>query len=138
MTETTVKKIPDELKPQMVAVLKEFAVLGVIGRACDNVGVSRRRHEKWLEMYPTYRKRYDEVKDMFVDGLEMIAISRAKEKSDSLLTLLLKAHRREVYGDKTELNHTGTAGQIQLVFAEGLLTDEEKELLKKQDSPEAE
>jgi hypothetical protein len=69
---------------------------------------------------------------MFVDGLEMIAIQRAKEKSDSLLTLMLKAHRREIYGDKSEVEHKGLKNQIQLVFAESMLTEEEKKLLSGQ------
>jgi hypothetical protein len=67
---------------------------------------------------------------MFVDGLEVVAIQRAKDKSDSLLTLMLKAHRREVYGDKSEIEHKGLKNQIQLVFAESMLTEEEKKLLQ--------
>lgn len=122
--------IPQETKDQMVRVLREFANLGVIGRACDNAGVPRAHHKKWLETYPIYKKRFEEVKEMFVDGLEMIAIERAKEKSDSLLTLMLKAHRREVYGDKTDVNHSGLQNQIQLVFCDTMLTEEEKALLK--------
>lgn len=126
MSENT---IPQGVKDEMMAVLREFVNLGVIGRSFDNAGVPRKKHKEWLEQYPVYRARFEEVKDMFVDGLEMIAIQRAKEKSDSLLTLMLKAHRREVYGDKADINHTGIGNQIQLVFAEGMLTDEEKALI---------
>ena len=124
--------IPQETKDEMMAVLREFVNLGVIGRSFDNAGVPRGKHADWLERYPIYKKRFEEVKEMFVDGLEMIAIQRAKEKSDSLLTLMLKSHRREIYGEKSEINHTGIGNQIQLVFAEGMLTDEEKKLLNSQ------
>ncbi len=132
------KVIPDDIKEKMTNVLRHFANLGVIGRAFDEAGVNRSYHLKWLDEYPLYKKRFEEVKEMFVDGLEMVAIQRAKEKSDSLLTLMLKAHRREVYGDKAEINHTGVKGQIQLVFAEGMLTDDEKALLKQQGTVEEE
>jgi len=125
-------KIPQETKEQMMRVLREFVNLGVIGRAFDNAGVPRGYHKKWLEKYPIYKKRFEEVKEMFVDGLEMIAIQRAKEKSDTLLTLMLKAHRREIYGDKSEVEHKGLKNQIQLVFAESMLTEEEKKLLSGQ------
>lgn len=123
-------KIPQETKEQMMRVLREFVNLGVIGRAFDNAGVPRGYHKKWLEKYPIYKKRFEEVKEMFVDGLEVVAIQRAKEKSDSLLTLMLKSHRREVYGDKSEIEHKGLKNQIQLVFAESMLTEEEKKLLQ--------
>jgi hypothetical protein len=124
------KPIPQETKEAMVHVLREFVNLGVIGRACDNAGVPRGTHKKWLEEYPKYKERFEEVREMFVDGLEMIAIQRAKERSDSLLTLMLKAHRREVYGDRADVNHTLSGKQIQLIFAEGMLTDEEKKMLQ--------
>lgn len=126
---TEEQHIPQGTKDEMTAVLRAFVNLGVIGRACDNAGVPRATHNKWLEQYPIYKKRFEEVREMFVDGLEMIAIERAKEKSDSLLTLMLKSHRREVYGDKSEMNHTGIGNQIQLIFAEGMLSDEEKAII---------
>jgi hypothetical protein len=124
------KKIPEEVKIQMVAVLKEYCKLGVIGRACDLVGVPRRKHRDWLEEYPTYRARFEEFKDRFVDTLELTAIDRAKEKSDSLLWNILKAQRPEVYGDRTKVEHTVAGQGIQLIFAESMLNEEEKKILK--------
>lgn len=127
--ETT--KIPEDIKKEMMAVLREFVNIGVIGRSFDNAGVPRKRHLEWLEEYPIYKKRFEEVREMFVDGLESIAIERAKDKSDSLLMMMLKAHRREVYGDKSEVKHSlGEGKQIQLIFAEGMLNDDEKALLR--------
>lgn len=123
------KMIPDETKKQMTAALAAYVELGVIGRAFDQAGVERKYHLIWLKEYPTYKERFEQVRDQFVDGLEIIAIQRAKEKSDSLLTLMLKAHRPEVYGDRSEIKHT-MSNQIQLVFAEGMLSPEEKALLQ--------
>ena len=123
------KTIPENIKKQMTAVLQEYLNLGVIGRAFDEAGVDRSYHLKWVKEFLVYKERFEEVRNKFVDGLEIIAIQRAKEKSDSLLTLMLKAHRPEVYGDKSEIKHT-MSNQIQLVFAEGMLSPEEKALLQ--------
>lgn len=124
------KTIPDKVKEDMTAVLRCYVNLGVIGRAFDDAGVPRKYHLQWMSEYPEYKERFEECRDRFVDGLEVTAIDRAKEKSDALLRMMLEAHRSEVYGSKTEITHKGTQGQIQLVFAEGMLTDEEKKILK--------
>lgn len=121
--------IPEETKKQMILVLREFVKVGVIGVAAENVGVPRRTHYSWMKKYPIYAKRFNEVREIFVDGLESIAIDRAKTKSDALLMMLLKAHRRDVYGDKTEMTHKGNMAAIQLIIPESMLNDEEKKLL---------
>jgi hypothetical protein len=119
-----------ELKERMAAVLNEYVKCGVIGLACDRAGMSRKTHRDWLEQYPQYKEMFEEVKERFVDGLEAVAIERAKDKSDGLLTLMLKAHRREVYGDSSDVNiKGGPASPITLVFAEGMLNPAEKEML---------
>lgn len=125
------EKIPDHLKVRMTEVLKEYAACGVIGSACHAAQVPTREHSKWMVRYPAYAEKIQMVKERFIDGLELVAISRAKEKSDSLLQLMLKSHRREVYGDKSELELAGKGGKpmVTLVFNENLLTDEEKQLL---------
>ena len=125
-----IKPIPEETKEKMVEVLREFAKIGVIGKACERCGLTRRTHTTWLAEYPEYKERYEDVKETFVDGLEVVAIERAKEKSDSLLAMMLKSHRREVYGDTSNVNLNSNQGKIQLVFAEGMLTEEEKNLLR--------
>lgn len=121
----------DELKELMRRVLTNYVEVGVIGKACDLAGVRYRDHMNWMERYPTYKEKFEEMRSRFVDGLETVAIQRAKEKSDSLLILMLKSHRREVYGDKSDINLGGQQNSppIQLVFAEGMLSPEEKKLL---------
>lgn len=116
-------------KEQMARVLNEYVKCGVIGIACDRAGLSRKIHRDWMEEYPEYKTMFEEVRDRFVDGLEAVAIERAKEKSDGLLTLMLKSHRREVYGDVADLKVTNTNAPIQLVFAEGMLSEEDKKML---------
>lgn len=120
---------PEEIKILMKNVLTEYASCGVIGIACDRCGVRRKDHTKWMAMYPKYKELFEEIKDRFVDGLESVAIERAKEKSDSLLILMLKSHRPETYGDKSEINMNHHNAPITLVFADGMLNEDEKKLL---------
>lgn len=123
--------LQEDTKELMKNVLNEYVKCGVIGVACDRAGVRRRTHFEWMEKHPKYKELYEEVKEKFVDGLEEVAVSRAKEKSDSLLMFLLKAERREKYGDKSDVNLAGqrNAAPIQLVFAEGMLNDDERRML---------
>ena len=107
-------EIPQKIKDDMTAVLQEYANLGVIGRACDNAGVPRGKHKEWMEKYPVYKERFEEVRAMFVDGLELIAIERAKEKSDSINFNV--SPTEEIYGDKAI---DAGIGQIHLCLLRG-------------------
>jgi hypothetical protein len=128
---SVVKPTKTEIKESMRRILTELVSCGVIGTACIRAGVPVSTHKQWLKKYPAYKTRFDEIKERFVDGLETVAIERAKEKSDALLTLMLKAHRREVYGDRSQLELQANLDKppIQIVFAEGMLTPAEKEML---------
>ncbi len=128
---SVVKPTKSEIKESMRRILTELVSCGVIGTACIRAGVPVSTHKQWLLKYPAYATRFSEIKERFVDGLETVAIERAKEKSDALLTLMLKAHRREVYGDRSQLELQANLDKppIQIVFAEGMLTPAEKEML---------
>jgi hypothetical protein len=117
-------------KVLMQRVLSAYVRVGVIGIACDEAGVRRSTHRQWLENFPKYKELFEELQEKFTDGLEKVAIDRAKEKSDPLLAMLLKANRRDKYGDKAELDHKNLNSPITLVFSEGMLNDDEKKLLE--------
>lgn len=105
--------------------------------------VARDIHYRWLREDESYRERFEAAKASFADRLETAALLRAVEGvqrhvvsagklvygddgqplvelaySDSLLALMLKAHRRELYGDRTQVEHSGEVRTIQ-----GLLSD---------------
>jgi hypothetical protein len=124
-------EIGTETKELMRLVLSHYAQCGVIGTACDKAGVRRKTHYDWYEKHERYKELFDELRERFVDGLEEVAIERAKTKSDSLLMFLLKAERREKFGDKADIELSGRkqGAPIQLVFAEGMLNDDEKAML---------
>lgn len=121
-----------ETKFLMKQVLSAYAKTGIIGSACDGAGVPRSYHSYWMKTYPRYVELFNELRERFVDSIESVAIDRAKGGSDSMLQFMLKAHRREVYGDKSDVNLNAGTGiaPITLVFAEGMLNPTEKKLIE--------
>ena len=123
----------DEIKTLMKRVLSEYCSCGQIGISCDRAGVRRKTHDHWMEKYPRYKELVEEVKERFWDNMEVVAHDRAKEKSDALLMFLLKSNRPEKYRDTVDanLNHQNVT-PVQLIFAEGMLSEEEKAILTNQ------
>jgi hypothetical protein len=120
----------EEVKVLMTRVLQAYARCGVIGIACDEACVKRSMHKAWLQHYPRYKELFDELQDRFVDGIEKVGIEKAKSGSDGMIQFMLKAHRREVYGDKSDVNVKGGVAPITLIFAEGMLNEEDQKLIE--------
>jgi hypothetical protein len=117
------------------AFLVAFCVHGTLTAAAAQIKQDRRVHYRWLKEDPTYPERFKTAKEAFADKLESEALRRAhdgvdrvrfsagkilvrpdgtawveKEFSDTLLLAMLKAHRRELYGDRASLEHSGPDG----------------------------
>lgn len=111
---------PEERKNIMVRFLKEYSRSGIMTRSADRAGIPVGTVRKWLKRYPKFQKKFEEMRERFVDQLEMVAIERAIEKSDSLMALLLKANRPEKYKEnhriEGDVNHNHAP--IQLVFSQ--------------------
>lgn len=122
--------LSEQVRKLMTAALNEFVKCGVIGIAFDHCGLPRRLHRVWKELYPEYLDMFNTMNERFVDGLESVAIERAKEKSDSLMILLLKANRPEKYNIAQDINFAAK-NDVKFIFAEGMLSDKEKEQLGK-------
>jgi hypothetical protein len=120
----------EQLRVLMTAALNEFVKCGVIGIAFDKCGLPRRLHRVWKEIYPEYLEMFNTMNERFVDGLESVAIERAKEKSDSLMILLLKANRPDKYNIAQDVNFA-TKNDVKFIFAEGMLSEQEKQQLAK-------
>jgi len=110
----------EERKEIMVKFLKAYARSGIMSRSADRAGVPIKTVRRWLEKYPNFKEKFEDMQERFVDDLEMVAIERAKEKSDSLMALLLKANRPEKYKEnhKIEGDLRNTHAPIQLVFSQ--------------------
>lgn len=110
------------------ALLDALARLGNLKRACDETGISATTHYQWLRSDPAYASAYEDAATEAAEMLEAEAFRRAhdgvdkpvfyqgeqcgviREYSDSLLSLLLKARRPDVFGDKIKQEITGKDG----------------------------
>ena len=89
---------------------------GNVRAACQAAGIKRDTAYKARAKFPTFRTEWDHALADAVDALEQIACRRASEYSDGLIKFLLKAHRRELYGDHMRQEISGRDGAaIELV-----------------------
>ncbi len=121
----TPKTLSEQIRKLMTAILNDFVKHGVIGLAFDHNDTPRKYHRIWKDVYPEYKEMFEVVNERFVDGLESVAIERAKEKSDALMVLLLKANRPEKYNLSTDVN-LSAKNDVHFIFPEGMLTPEEQ------------
>jgi hypothetical protein len=126
-------------KPKQVAwtdkFLKALAAVPNIAAACRLAKVTRKAAYDRRKADPDFAAAWDEAIDAAVDDLVGEAWRRAsfgterpvfymgeecgvvQEYSDGLLMFLLKAHRRQVYGDKAQVEVGGPeGGPVQVTF----------------------
>ena len=78
-----------------------------VATAAKRIGVSRKTVYEWRKADDEFRAEWETALEEGTDGLEDVAIKRAKEGSDTLLIFMLKARRREVYADLVKQWHSG-------------------------------
>lgn len=78
------------------------------GDAAKCAGVARATVYKWREEDPQFAKEWVEAVEEATDVLERVAYERAVEKSDYLVTFLLKARRPDVYQPKHQVEVRGS------------------------------
>ena len=92
---------------------------GNVRLSCKAAGVPRRTVYNWKARWKTFDDEWEEALGDACDILEAKAWERAIEgQSDRMLMFLLKAHRRDVYGDWQRREITGADGggvTIQLI-----------------------
>jgi hypothetical protein len=71
-----------------------------VAAACKTTGIARKTVYKWKQRDAQFAQDWDEAIDDGTDGLEDIALERAKKSSDRLLIFLLKARRPAKYRDQ--------------------------------------
>lgn len=62
--------------------LREYGRCGVIGWACEQVGIDRKRHYNWLKDDPAYVERFGEAKQIAREVLVREAVRRGVEGID--------------------------------------------------------
>jgi len=101
---------------------------GNVRASCQAAGIPRITAYYWRKKYVTFAKQWDQAKEDACDVLEMEAWRRAmKENSDRLLIFLLKAHRRDVYGDvvRQEIAGAGEDGAIVIELSQSNISPED-------------
>ena len=83
-------------KPTFIEALRKS---GNVRASCQAAGITRQAAYHARGKLPTFADAWDHALADAVDVLEMTAWKRAQEYSDGLIKFLLKAHRRELYGD---------------------------------------
>jgi hypothetical protein len=117
-------------------------------RAAAACGVSTTTVLTHRKADPTFDEEVAEAMDAYLDGLEEEAARRARDGvpepvfykgvecgevqrySDSLLMFLLKGRRREVYGDKSQVELTGKDGGP-VAYSDAERAQKVEELLKR-------
>lgn len=139
-TETRVKVVWEE------AFLAVLRASGIVRHACEAAGVSRTTAYDRRERHPDFAAAWDEAMEDACDLLEAEARRRAlegvekpifwqgeqvatvREYSDTLMTLVLKAHRPEKYRERVDSRLSGPGGgpiQVAPGWDLSKLTDDE-------------
>jgi len=84
--------------------LEKLRDCGNVRLSCEAAGIGRRTAYDWRERWVTFANEWQEALDDAIDTLEGEAWRRARKSSDRLLMFLLKAHRREMYGDQVKVD----------------------------------
>ena len=101
----------------MESFLDRLRSSGNVRLSCRAAGVPRSTAYRWRDKWATFAAEWEEAKEDACDMLEAEAWKRATEgQSDRLLMFLLKAHRRDVYGDVVRAELTTPDGPLQVVY----------------------
>ena len=94
-------------KPAFIEALRQS---GNVRAACQKANITRQAAYSARSKQPTFKLAWDNALADAVDALELTAWRRAHEHSDGLIKFLLKAHRRELYGDHQRHEISGKDG----------------------------
>lgn len=117
MAKLTPKKAT-EWRPIFLRVLRNS---GNVRAACTAAGITRQAAYKAREGSTEFAEAWADAVEDAVDGLEAVAIERARRSSDTLLIFLLKAHRPAKYRETSrQLNINIGVGDLQTLTDEQL------------------
>lgn len=83
---------------------------GNVTAACEQAGVSKQAAYNARDAVQEIRERWDAALDHAISRLELEARDRALGGSDTMLIFLLKKLKPDVYGDRLDIEHSGTIG----------------------------
>lgn len=81
-----------------------------IGHACEKAGIDRTTLRRWRNEDKDLDAAVTVARDQGAEVLEDELVTRAMDGDTAALIFALKAYRRDKYGDKQQLEHTGKDG----------------------------
>jgi len=121
-TKSKKQQAPKRSVDWAAAFLKSFRLSGNLTSACCRVGIRKETVYSRKAKDPEFARAFEEAHELAIEDLEAEARKRALSGSDMLLAFLLRAHKPELYGERTTLVHEG---QVKAVISVEDLSDEE-------------
>jgi len=99
--------------------LETYANTMNVKASCMAAGISRPTYYLRLNRCEQFAARVAQAKEDALDQLEEVARKRALSgASDRMIEFLLKAHRREIYGDRVVVEHEQAQAEAKRLAAE--------------------
>lgn len=101
----------DAIKKAMIAALEK--TLGVVTPACQEVGIARSTHYRWMEEDEVYKSQVESLLDFQIDFVESKLFENINngDTSSTIFYLKTKARHRG-YVERKELDHTTKGEKI--------------------------
>jgi hypothetical protein len=96
--------------PQKRAFLLAYIECFQVTKAARHAGSSHQTHYYWVNHDPVYAQAFEVAKQLAIEGLEEVAVKRARDEdrpSDVLLMFLLKGNLPDKYKDRFQVEHRG-------------------------------
>lgn len=123
------KKGDTDKKGLMIAALK--ANMGVVSKACEKVGISRKTHYEWLKTDQGYNESVEDVIESTIDLAESsLFIQIAKYNTAATIFFLKTRGRERGYIERQELTGAGGAPLVPPTDYSSLTPEERIQLLK--------
>ena len=93
-------------KAMVQALVKSY---GIVTKACEDVGLSRDTHYRWLKEDPEYAQDVAAIEDVALDFAESELHKRIKEGDTTATIFFLKTKgRRRGYNERQDVNLSGS------------------------------
>jgi hypothetical protein len=78
--------------------------LGIVSKACETIGISRKTHYDWIKDDPEYAKAVDELSNLVLDFAES-NLHKQIEEGNSTSTIYLLNHKGKSRGYNNDVEH---------------------------------
>lgn len=102
VTKVTQKSISQEQRRKRF--LKAMAQFGTVSAGSDAAGIARKTAYQWRKTDPAFASAWDQAMETCLDSIEQSLVERGRKKSDRAAIAMLKARRRNVWGDRVQVD----------------------------------